>query len=119
MNSERIAQIARELKPAYEPVLAAWRAIDSNAGSGVEQMQALANACAAYNAKYLEQVPVLASVTPNSEQTLRQAFYPKDEYSTYPTPEFLMNVANYNSFNDKLWRKGSGFLREPSNNFTF
>lgn len=119
MDNTVIASIARELKPAYQPVLDAWRAIDSNSGSGVDQMKALACACAGYNAKYLEHLPVLASVTPNSVQTMRQAFGPKDEHSTYPTPEFLMNVANYNSFNDKLWTKNSGMFREPSNNFTF
>lgn len=119
MDNTTIASIARELKPAYQPVLDAWRAIDSNHGSGVDQMKALEDACAAYNAKFLDHLPVLASVTPNSSETIRQAFAPRDEYSTYLTPEFLMNVANYNSFNDKLWTKGSGMFREPSNSFTF
>lgn len=119
MDNTIIASIARELKPAYQPVLDAWVAIDSNTGSGIDQMKALADACAAYNAKFLEHLPVLASVTPNSVMTLRQAFAPRDEYSTYCTPEFLMNVANYNSFNHKLWSKASGMYREPTNNFTF
>jgi len=119
MDNTIIASIARELKPAYQPVLDAWAAIDSNAGSGLDQMQALEDACAAYNEQFLRRLLVLASVTPNSATTLRQAFAPKDEYSTYCTPEFLMNVANYNSFNDKLWTKASGMYREPSNNFTF
>jgi hypothetical protein len=119
MDNTIIASIARELKPAYQPVLDAWDAINCKRGEGVAQMQALEDACAAYNEQFLRRLPVLASVTPNSATTLRQAFAPKDEYSTYPTPEFLMNVANYNSFNDKLWTKASGMYREPSNNFTF
>lgn len=119
MNSEKIAQIARELKPCYEPVLAAGRAVESNEGQGDDQMEKLADACGEYNLMYLSYLPVLASVTPNSEDTLRLAFYPKDIYETYPAPEFLMNVANYNSFNDRLWTKNSGMFREPSNKFTF
>ena len=46
MDNTIIASIARELKPAYQPVLDAWAAIDSNAGSGLDQMQALEDACA-------------------------------------------------------------------------
>jgi len=119
MDNTIIAYVARELKPVYQAVLDALASIDGDGGSGVDQMKDLVAACAVYNTKFREYLPYLASATPNSVTTLSQAFAPKDIFSTYPNPEFLMNVANYNSFNSKLWTENSGFYRAPTNNFTF
>jgi len=119
MNSERIAQIARELKPLYDVAEAAFNQITNGQGNINDDVEAWADAIQAYNLKFESYIPELATVTPNSEATLRQLLAPKDEFDTYLIPQELMNVANYNSFNSKLWTENSGLERAPTNNFTF
>lgn len=117
MNCIRIAKLARELVPFYAPVEAAFEALLND--PAVNDALAWAEAIRVYNEAFRVRIHVLVESTPNSENTLLLALLPAGPYDTYPDPQYLMNVANYESFNHMLWTPNSGLEREPTHELTF
>jgi hypothetical protein len=117
MDCIRIAKLARELVPYYAPVEAAYQALVND--PAVNDTVAWEAAIKAYNEAFRARIHIIAACTPNSESSLLQVLLPAGPYDTFPDPQYMMNVANYESFHHRLWTKNSGFERAPTHEFTF
>ena len=111
MDCKRIYAISRELAPEHKNVDEAWEALVAGRTNDVE---AWVEAMATYNVKAETYLVELASLTPNSVETLRTAFKPRTRFDVWFSPEFLAKVAQYQSFNSALWTRYSGMEREPT-----
>jgi hypothetical protein len=120
-NWARLFAIACELKPAYDAQEAAFNALlygTENTNVCEDRWYA---ASLAYNEQVMGYAAELGELTGNSSDNTRMVLRGT---SALPgglcvAPDYLRQVANYGSFNDKLWSKSSGFYREPTRHFEF
>ena len=104
----KIWDLAQSLRPAYAEY---ERILDMAVDAGLPER--LAAAMNRYNDAVTKILPLIAQLTPNSESTLRQVFMPEGDISKL-TPDFLERVAQYQSFNDRLWTQYSGMEQAPT-----
>lgn len=122
MNWERIFQIACSLKPLYDAQESAFEAVLVSQGGpeGIEVLMAQwVESIEAYNAAVWSYLPEIAKITNNSLNNMQMLFSARDMYHTRKDPEYLRQVANYGSFNDRLWSRNSGLWRSPERDFQF
>lgn len=106
---ETLMRISETVAKLEENWHAAWVNLTGPEGSRTQARDVI-EACRTLNQQIEPLVDMVADVTGNSRQTLRQVFAPQDEYSVwfgnrthYSPSAFIRNVATYGSFRPSYW----------------
>jgi hypothetical protein len=121
MDHQKVYEIACVLKPLYdesEVVFSHILGSPSIHGSTVDLMAKWEALCVAYNEKLYDLTADLGEATNNSMINMQMLLI-KDRKEITWTPHDLLNVANYESFNSKLWSNFSGLQRPPTHSYKF
>jgi hypothetical protein len=118
VDHQKMYEIACAVKPfwdASEKAMANVRECETGAAAACEAWE---QSLKVYRDKLLEFAPVIAEATNNSAENIRMLFRYADNGMAW-TADDVLNIARYESFNTRLWSRGSGIYRRPTNDYTW
>lgn len=111
IDHKRIFEIACALKPIYEAQEEAFNAL-LFASMKINELNAAWEASViAYQDALLSYAEDIAKATNNSTDNIRMLFRARDNLRIIWTPEDVLNVARYESFNSYAWKHPGASVR--------
>lgn len=111
IDHQRIFEVACRLKPLYDEEERLFNELLDTNGNLIEQVKQWENSVRVYQEALLAEAETIAKATNNSPSNMRLLFRVQSPTMITWTPQDVLNVARYESFNRYAWNHPGASVR--------